>query len=98
MPELIRIVWFLLVGAFGFLTVSIVFFVAMFTGSLPENFAGTGPNFAQFFLGGMMWAWILGLLLGVMYLFVKNRARVFFLWAPVYLPVLYAPFVLAFFS
>jgi hypothetical protein len=95
MPPLIRrAIIFLLTAMAGFLGVGIVFYIAMFTGSLPEDPAAAGPSFMMYFLGGMMWAWVIGVLLSLGYFVSRTRLGLALLWAPVYLPVIYAPVVL----
>ena len=50
------------------------------------------------YFGGIMWAWVLASLIGLGYLFSEGPKRFWFLWAPLYTPVLYAIGALAYFS
>lgn len=51
------------------------------------------------YFGGIMWALFAGVLGGIVYFFVDNpeRAR-WFLWAPVYMPLLYMAAAVTYFS
>lgn len=102
MFKLIDLVWLILVNILGFFSFGLVFYAAYFTGMLPtgEIPEETMSTFLTLFLGGTMWAWVLGAVVSLSYLFTKKDkgVRILTLWAPVYIPVLYSIVSLVYFS
>jgi p-aminobenzoyl-glutamate transporter AbgT len=74
-------------GLFGFLLATVVIFqlgVFSETISLSED-----KRFQIYYFGGGMWALILGCLIGVCYIFSESTRQKWYLWAPLYIPMLY---------
>lgn len=91
MPDLGKIVLFVLVSLLGFFTVSIVFYIAHFMGAVPDEIPDQSlETFKNAYFGGTLWAWIAGVALALGYFFVRGRGRLLLLWAPVYVPALFA--------
>lgn len=92
MPDLLKIIVFLVVALIGFFTVSIVFYIAHFTGAMPEAIPDESlAAFKTTYFGGTLWAWIAGVAVALGSFFVRGKAaRWLLLWAPVYIPAGFA--------
>lgn len=99
MPDIIKVAIFIAVSLLGFFSVSIVLYMANFTGTLPEAIPDESlTTFRTAYFGGTMWAWIAGVAMALGYFFVKGKFRIALLWAPVLLPVIFAVGSLRFFQ
>ncbi len=66
--------------------------------ALAENLGEEQNTFRLAYLGGTLWMWIFGTAAAIGSLFFKHKSRYFLLWAPVWLPLIYAPAVLFIFA
>ncbi len=99
MPDLIRILLFVFTNVVGFFAVSLILYGSAALGLAPDSVPEDHKErFATFYLGGTMWAWIAGMALSLGYFFTNKGVRLFLLWAPVFIPALWACAVLAFFK
>lgn len=98
MPDIVRILMFVLTNVLGFFAVSLILYGSAAMGLAPESVPDEHKDqFATLYLGGTMWAWLAGMALSLGYFFTNKTFRIFLLWAPVIIPFVYASAVLAFF-
>lgn len=99
MPDIKKIALFIAVSLLGFFSVSIVLYSANFTGTMPDAIPDESlALFRSTYFGGTMWAWIAGVAMALGYFFVRGKARIILLWAPVLLPMIFAIGSLRFFQ
>lgn len=85
-----------IVGFFALLLATIMVFETGILSDI-ENLAGNN-SFRYGYFGGVMWALILGVVIGIFYLFIEGPKARWFLWAPVYLPLFYLAAAVAYFA
>lgn len=95
---MLTIAKFLVINIVGFFSFTFIFLIADKMGlipSLPEHMI---YDFKMLFMGGSLWAWVVGAALSILYLILKGKMRLFFYFMPLVLPVLYASGVLMFYN
>lgn len=85
-----------IVGFFALLLATILIFETGILSDI-EGLAGD-VSFRYGYFGGMMWSLIAGIVIGIFYLFVESPKARWFLWAPIYIPMLYIMGAVAYFS
>jgi hypothetical protein len=87
------------VSAAGFFVPALLSNLAIIAGLFPDlSTIASTDSFKLAYFGGAMWAWVLGAIIGLGFLFSESPKSPWFLWAPVYLPVLYLIGAIAWFS
>lgn len=98
MPILIKLLWLVTTIAMGFFGYLLITILILHTGLFFTLETIQDKGFQQIYFGGGMWASIAGALTGLCYLFTDSEKRLWFLWAPFYIPMLYMTGVITYFA
>lgn len=95
MKHITQIVIFLLANALGFLSVFFCYFIGAKSGVLAPSDSNFDHAAFKTFLTGTMLTWLACAVFSLAYFFLKGKERLFFLWAPVVIPMGYGLYVLS---
>ena len=95
MTDISKILVFLLVNTLGFCSVALCYYLGQMSGAFSVNDPGfDAASFKHDFLVGTLLTWLACAAFSFSYFFIKSKARLLFLWAPVVVPVAYGLSVL----
>ena len=90
-----KIIAFLLVNTLGFFSPLVCSWIGFRTGLLSGESPGfDAQHFQNWFLTGVMVTWLVCAIFSLASFFLHGKARLFFLWAPVIVPMIYGLSVL----
>mgnify|MGYP001026888215 CR=1 FL=1 len=93
-----RIFIFLIVNAIGFLSAGAMIVYALHNTNITRLPPELRTEVWPYLESGTMLVWILGGVLSIAYLFIKNNARLLFLFLPIVLPLIYTLYILNLFQ
>lgn len=99
MTVLKKLVYLILIGVLSSVVLTLATIGVFESGILPEiEELAANDGFRLGYFGGIVWALLAGMLIGIVYIFIDGPKARWFLWAPAYVPALYMAAAIAHFS